>query len=91
MVSFYGILFPYLNIWYELNAMSTRENFPLFLSLSLSLSLSLTLFLFLGGAFSLKQKGPTITVCSFFQPTISVWMVHFSYNSYNLTIFTILT
>ena len=38
---------------------------------------------FLVGAFSLKEKSPTITVGSFFQLTISLWMVHFSYNSYN--------
>ena len=41
---------------------------------------------FLVGALSLKEKNPTITVGSFFQLTISLWMVHFSYNSYNLTI-----
>ena len=40
--------------------------------------------LFLVGAFSFKEKSPTITVGSFFQPTISLWMVHFSYNPYNL-------
>ena len=33
-----------------------------------------------------SEKCPTITVASFFQLTISLWMVHFSYNSYNLTI-----
>ena len=43
-------------------------------------------FLFLVDAFSLKEKSPTITVGSFFQLTISLWMVHFSYNSYNFSI-----
>ena len=38
---------------------------------------------FLVGPFSLKEKSPTITVGSLFQLTISLWMVHFSYNSYN--------
>ena len=36
---------------------------------------------FLVGAFSLKEKSPTLTVSSFFfQLTISLWVVHFSYN-----------
>ena len=38
---------------------------------------------FLVCTFSLKKKSPTITVGSFFQLTISLWMVHFSYKSYN--------
>ena len=37
--------------------------------------------IFLVGAFSLKEKSPTLTVSSFFfQLTISLWVVHFSYN-----------
>ena len=37
---------------------------------------------FLVGAFSFKEKRPTITVGSCFQATISLRMVYFSYNSY---------
>ena len=43
-----------------------------------------TATVFLVGAFSLKEKSPTLTVSSFFlfffQLTISLWVVHFSYN-----------
>ena len=44
---------------------------------------------FLVSAFPLREKCPTIAVTYLFflfQLTISLWMVHFSYNSYNLTI-----
>ena len=47
-------------------------------------SQQILLFTFLVGAFSLKEKSPTLTVSSFFcffQLTISLWVVHFSYNS----------